>query len=103
MNDEELHASFLRSERYKETATERFGRQLEEEGAAIPHRPKHSMHCKPGACVNTCEVWLNGGFDPTILASAMHFGSGFAKRPVGQMDDDELEYIVRYRNGEISG
>jgi len=26
-----------------------------------PDAPRHSMHCQPGACVNTCEVYLDGG------------------------------------------
>lgn len=32
MNDEDLHQSFLDSERYKDSPTERFARELHEEG-----------------------------------------------------------------------
>lgn len=41
MNDDELHESFYRSERYKETPTDRYAREL----AEAP-RPEYEQRCE---------------------------------------------------------
>ena len=64
--------------------------------------PRHSMHCKPGACVNTCEIYLIGGppqvehpdlddpavRDAILSAAADHIEEG--QRVMAELHPDDL-------------